>query len=95
MLPYKCVNETGYFSNLRMRCVSGQMKRAVTLKVNIIGRHSAFPTVCSFFEGSAQLLVFYRLQDDHKKMLRNAPFPRPILNEHFLLSCLSGSGHNV
>ena len=33
-------------------------------------------------------LVLYRLQVDQKK-LRSVPFPRPILSEHFLLSCLS------
>ena len=69
--------------------VQMQMKRAVTIKITEIGRHSEFPTVCAFLEGSsAQLLVFYRLQDDYNKMLRSAPFPRPILKEHFLLSCL-------
>ena len=69
--------------------VEMQMKRAVTIKITEIGRHSEFPTVCAFLEGSsAQLLVFYRLQDDYNKMLRSAPFPRPILKEHFLLSCL-------
>ena len=65
-----------------------QMKRAVTIKINEIDRHSEFPTVCAFLEGSAQLLVFYRLQDDYNKMLRSAPFPRPILKEQLLLSCL-------
>ena len=68
--------------------VEMQMKRAATIKINEIGWHSEFPTVCTFLEGSAQLLVFYRLQDDYNKMLRSAPFPRPILKEQLLLSCL-------
>lgn len=48
ILPYKSLNKNDYFSNLWLRCVCGQMKRAVTIKVNKLAGIASFQRFVRF-----------------------------------------------